>query len=325
MSAYVGIDVSKDKLDVWLLGVEKAEGSVVENNRKGFNQLHHWLKKRKASGAAVCLEATGIYSDEVARFLHERGYQVSVVNPARVAAFADSQQRRSKTDALDAQVIAAFVQALQPEVWTPPEPAWWELRALLRHLDDLQQTRQQQLNRLESALSAAVQAQLQAHITFLDAQIDDLKRQIDDHLKRHPHLKAQVDLLTSIPGIGNLTACRLIAEIRDWSAFEDVRQLVAYVGLDPTWHQSGSSVRGSRHISRQGRSALRQALYMPALVARKHNPILHAFAERLAQRGKLPKQIIVAVMRKLLHLAYGILKSGQPFDPHFLDVHPATP
>jgi transposase len=324
MSDYVGIDVSKEKLDVSLLRAGKSEGCVVENNRKGFNQLHHWLKKRKATGAAVCLEATGIYSDEVALFLHERGYRVSVVNPARIAAFASSQMRRSKTDALDAQVIAAFGQALQPEAWTPPEPAWWELRALLRHLDDLQQTRQQQVNRLESAQTAAVQSQLQAHIAFLDRQIEAIKRQINDHLKRHPHLKAQVDLLTSIPGVGNLTACRLIAEIRDLPSFDDVRQVVAYVGLDPTRHESGSSVRGSRRISRQGRASLRQALFMPALVARKHNPILHAFANRLAERGKLPKQIIVAVMRKLLHLAYGILKSGQPFDPHFLDHPPAT-
>jgi transposase len=325
MNVYVGMDVSKAKLDVSLLRDGKYESSEVTNNRQGFNQLHHWLKKRKATGAAVCLEATGIYSDEVAVFLHERGYRVSVVNPAPVAAFASSQMRRSKTDALDAQVIAAFAQALQPALWTPPEPAWWALRALLRHLDDLQQTRQQQRNRLESAPTAAVREQLEAHIAFLDAQIADLKRQIKDHLKQQPHLKAQVDLLTSIPGIGNLTACRRLAEIRDLAAFDDVRQVVAYVGLDPTWRESGSSVRGARHISRQGRSALRQALYMPALVARKHNPILHAFAERLAQRGKLPKQIIVAVMRKLLHLAYGILKSGQPFDPHFHDLIPATP
>lgn len=318
LKCYVGIDVSKATLDVTLLRQGRSDACQVANTRQGLNQLHHWLKKRHAQGAHVCLEATGIYSVEVAQFLHERGYTVSVVNPQRIKGFADSQLRRSKTDKLDAALIAAFCQALQPEGWTPPEPAWYELRALLRQLEDLQQTRQQQVNRLESVTSPAVRAQLEALIAFIDAQIAQLNQQLKDHLQQHPDLKQQVHLLTSIPGIGWLTACRLVAEIRSIASFDDVRQLVAFVGLDPTRHDSGSSVRGSRSISRKGRAALRAALYMPALAARKHNPILSAFAAQLATRGKTPKQIITAIMRKLLHLAYGILKSGQPFDPHYL-------
>lgn len=317
MSSVVGIDVSKAWLEVELVRAGAVETCQVENTRQGFNRLHHWLKKRQAQAAHVCLEATGIYSVEVAQFLHERGYKVSVVNPAQVKGFAQSQRRRSKTDEIDASVLAAFCAALQPETWTPPDPAWYELRALLRQLEDLQQTRQQQFNRLESATSAVVRTQLEAHVAFIDQQIEQLKGQINDHLRQHPELQQQVHLLTSIPGIGNLTACRLVAEIPSITAFGDVRQLVAFVGLDPTRHDSGSSVRGARSISRKGRAALRAALYLPALVARRHNPLLRTFAERLAAHGKLPKQIITAVMRKLLHLAYGILKSGQPFDPHY--------
>lgn len=317
MRTFVGIDVAKDQLVVCLLREQGNAQAQMDNTRKGFNQLHHWLKKQRATNAHLCLEATGIYGIEVAQFLHEKGYRVSVVNPARIKGFAASQMRRSKTDKLDAAVIAAFCRALQPECWTPPEPSWYELRALLRHLDDLQQTRQQQLNRLEAATTDLVRAQLQQHIAFLDEQIAQLKQQITDHLKQHPELKQQVELLTSIPGIGDLTAARLVAEIRSFTAFADVRQLVAYVGLDPTRHESGRSVRGGHSISRKGRAALRTALYLPALVAKRHNPLLSAFAQRLAASGKLPKQIIVAVMRKLLHLAYGVLKSGQPFDPNF--------
>lgn len=317
MSESVGIDVSKDQLVVCLLTAQGSTKGQMDNTRKGFNQLHHWLRKHRATQAHICLEATGIYGIDVAQFLHDKGYRVSVVNPARVKGFAASQMRRSKTDALDAAVIAAFCRALQPERWTPPEPAWYELRALLRHLDDLQQTRQQQVNRLEAATTDLVREQLQQHIAFLDEQIAQLKQQIHHHLNQHPALKSQVELLTSIPGIGNLTAARLIAEIRSFRAFEDVRQLVAYVGLDPTWHESGRSVHGGHSISRKGRASLRAALYLPALVAKRHNPLLRTFAQRLQARGKLPKQIIVAVMRKLLHLAYGVLKSGQPFDPHF--------
>ena len=325
MNLYLGMDVSKETLDVCLLRGKDSEYAQMSNSRKGFNQLHHWLQKRQASSVHVCLEATGIYGLEVAQFLHEKGYRVSVVNPARIKGFAQSQMRRSKTDKLDAAVIAAFCQALQPDRWTPPEPAWYELRALVRHIDDLQQTRQQQVNRLESATLPAVRDQLQQHITFIDAQIAQVKNQIKDHLKHFPHLKREVDLLKSIPGIGDLTAWRLLAEIGIISRFADIRQVVAFVGLDPTRHESGRSVRGGRHISRQGRASLRSALFMPALTAQRYNPLLHAFAQRLEANGKLPKQIVVAVMRKLLHLAYGILKSGHPFDPcygqHF---HPSS-
>ena len=325
MSLYLGMDVSKETLDVCLLRGKDSEYAHMSNSRQGFNQLHHWLQKRQASSAHVCLEATGIYGLEVAQFLHEKGYRVSVVNPARIKGFAQSQMRRSKTDKLDAAVIAAFCQALQPDIWTPPEPAWYALRALVRHIDDLQQTRQQQVNRLESATLPAVRDQLQQHITFIDEQIAQVKNQIKDHLKHFPHLKREVDLLKSIPGIGDLTAWRLLAEIGLIARFADIRQVVAFVGLDPTRHESGRSLRGGQHISRTGRASLRSALFMPALTAQRHNPVLYAFAQRLEANGKLPKQIVVAVMRKLLHLAYGILKSGHPFDPGYgQQFHPAT-
>jgi transposase len=315
MNSYLGIDVSKDTLDWCLLREQEQHCGQASNAPTGYKALQKWLKQRKVKEVHICMEATGIYSLDVAQYLHEAGYRVSVVNPQRISGFAQSQMRRSKTDKLDAAVIAAFCRALQPEAWTPPEPAWFEFRALLRQLEDLQQTRQQQLNRLHSATSKVVRVQLEQLIAFLDTQIEQLKQQLRDHLKQHPSLRQQVELLKSIPGIGFLTACRLVGEIRSVTAFTDVRQLVAFVGLDPTRHDSGRSVRGSRAISRQGRAALRAALYMPALVAKKHNPVLRPFAQQLEARGKTSKQVTTAVMRKLLHLAYGILKSGQRFDP----------
>jgi transposase len=314
---YLGMDIAKESLDVYLLKGEGGSHYQVTNELAGFRDLHRWLKKHKASQVHVCMEATGIYGIDVAQFLHDNGYRVSVVNPARIKGFAVSQMRRSKTDRLDAEVIAAFCKALEPSLWTPPEPAWYELRALLRHLEDLQITRQQQVNRLHAATTEVVRTQLQQHIAFIDEQIEQLKQQVRVHLRQHPTLRDQIHLLTSIPGIGELTAWRLVAEIQALSRFDDVRQLVAYVGLDPSRHDSGSRVRGAHSISRQGRAALRAALYMPALVAMKHNPILQAFAARLTAQGKLPQQVIVAVMRKLLHLVYGILKSGLPFNPNY--------
>jgi transposase len=131
--------------------------------------------------------------------------------------------------------------------------------------------------------------------------------------------------LVSVKGIGVLTAAKLLAEFRTVTAFSDVRQLVAYAGLNPRQRQSGSSVRGQSHISKTGRASIRAALYMPAVVAQRHNPILRAYAERLAQHGLCKLQVVVAIMRKLLHVVYGILKSGQPFDPHYLEHRVATP
>ncbi len=318
MEQVVGVDVAQERLDWCLLKAADSVQGQGKNNAQGHQQLHQWLKRHHATEAHICLEATGIYSLEVATFLHQQGYKVSVVNPARIKGFAQSQMRRSKTDKIDAAVIAAFCRALQPEAWTPPEPAWFELRALLRQLEDLQQTRQQQANRLHSAMSEVVRQQLQQHLAFIDAQIEQLQQHLRAHLKQHPSLQQAVELLQSIKGSGFLTACRLVGEIRSITAFSDVRQLVAYVGLDPTRHESGRTVRGGRSISRKGRAALRAALYMPALVAKRHNPVLRAFAQRLEANGKTQKQVITAVMRKLLHLAYGVLKSGQRFDPHYV-------
>jgi len=142
---------------------------------------------------------------------------------------------------------------------------------------------------------------------------------------QHPDLKRQRDLLTSIPGLGDLSAAKLLAEFRDIRHFQDVRQLVAFAGLNPQQRQSGSSVRDYPHLSNMGRASLRAALYMPALTAMRYNPILRAFADRLRQRGLRGKAVVTAVMRKLLHLIYGILKSGQPFDPDYVVKCSSTP
>ena len=142
-----------------------------------------------------------------------------------------------------------------------------------------------------------------------------LQVKIRQQIEHCPALKRQRDLLITIPGLGDRTACRLIAELGDVRRFDNVRQIVAYVGLNPRQHQSGRK-RASHGISRTGPPSLRAALYMPAMVARSHNPLLKVFAARLESRGLTAKQVIVAVMRKLLHLAYGILKSGHVFDPN---------
>jgi transposase len=265
------------------------------------------------------LEATGSYGDDLAQFLYDTGVTVSVVNPARIKAYADSRLSRNKTDAGDAALIADFCRSQQPDGWTPPPPEQRELQALVRHWQNLTQMKQQEVNRRQAGIpSQTVLQTLDAHIAFLDQQLTELQRQIHDHIDRYPHLRQQRDLLTSIPGIGDITAFKLLAEIRDIHAFTSAPQLAAFAGLTPRQHTSGSSVRGKTRLSKRGNPHLRTALYFPAIVAQRHNPILRAFAQRLLAAGKSKLAVIAAVMRKLLHLVYGILTSGQPFDPDFL-------
>lgn len=323
-SSTLGMDVSKARLDVVLLRPgQGAQAASYTNSPAGFRQLAKWLRKRHAGQVHVCLEATGLYGDEVALFLHEEGHTVSVVNPARIKAYAASQLQRNKTDRLDAALIADFCRTQQPPAWTPPDPAWQELRALARHLWDLKEMRQQERNRLEAGVtSATVRHTLQAHIAFIQRQIDELEQHIRDHIDQHPDLKRQRDLLVSIPGLGDLSASLLVAEIGDLQRFDRASQVVAFAGLNPRQRRSGSSVRGQTPLSKTGSATLRRILFLPAITARRHNPLIAPWCDQLAARGKTKMQVIGAAMRKLLVLAYGVLKSRQPFDPAFQSATP---
>jgi transposase len=315
---WIGIDVSKAELVVCVMdaakGVDKARFG---NDATGFRRLGAYLGKRVATGSAVCLEATGTYGEAGAGALHERGYRVSVVNPVRIKRYAESQLRRNKTDQLDAEIIADFCRTQEPPAWTPPDPAWVELRALVRLLDDLIAMQVQEKQRLDSVTSPAVRAYLVDHLAYLQAQIEQITQQIKDHIDQHPDLKRQRDLLNSIPGISHLTSSRLLAEIRDITAFAHVGQLVAFVGLNPRKRQSGKYA-GQVKISKLGNAALRAALFMPARSAKRHNPRVQALVKRMQAEGYCANAITVAVMRKLLHFVYGVLKSQQPFDPDYL-------
>jgi transposase len=318
--ANLGIDVSKGTLEVGLVRPDEPGAQITrfDNTLTGFKRLSSWLKQQGVERVHACLEATGLYGDEVALYLYEVGHTVSVVNPARIKAYAASQLQRNKTDRLDAALIADFCRTQAPPAWTPPDPAWQELRALARHLTDLKDMRQQERNRLKAGVSSpTVRQVLAAHIAFLDQQIADLEQHIQDHIRHHPDLQQQQDLITSIPGLGKLSAALILAEIRDIRAFEHAGQVVAFAGLNPRQRRSGTSVRGQTALSKTGSAALRRALYFPALSAKRCNPVIAPWCADLAARGKTKMQVIGAAMRKLLILVYGVLKSGQPFDPHY--------
>jgi transposase len=261
------------------------------------------------------MEATGGFGDDLALFLHERGITVSIVNPLRVKAFGQSEMVRTKTDKVDAGVIARFCRSQTPEPWRPPSPCMRELRALVRRCAALKEIRVQELQRrAQRTSSRMVAASLERSIANLDEEIKIISEAVAALIQSDEHLLTSHALLTSIPGLGSQSAAVMLAEIPDFRAFGHNKQITAFVGLNPQDHQSGSSVHGRARISKVGNARLRAILYMCALAARRHNPALKAFADRLKEAGKPPKVILVAVARKLLVIAYGVMKTGRPFE-----------
>ena len=310
----LGIDVSKDKLDCALCIEDKYKSKVVTNNPKGFTDLLNWLHKWHVDAPHVCMEATGVYWEASAEFLAAHDMKVSVVNPAQIKAFGGSRLVRTKTDAVDARLIADFCHRMVPEVWQPPSPAEQALRALVQRLDALQRMHTQESNRLDVAREA-VRKGIADHLAWLDKEIETLTKQIRDHINGDPDLKRKRDLLDSIPGVGERTIAAILAFGTDPNHFASARQCVAFAGLNPRQHQSGSSVNGKPRMSKVGHALLRKTLYMPAMVTLYKTAWGKVFRDRLASAGKPPKLIIGAMMRKLLQVAFGVLKSGQPFNP----------
>lgn len=314
MKTTLGVDIAKRKFDVALLHEGKYKSKKFENNLPGFQQLLEWLAQTGTPTPHVCMEATGGYGEALAAFLVGNGFTVSIVNPIRIKGFGVSAMARSKTDKLDAKVIARFCQALEPAPWAPPSYEIRELQALVRRYDSLMSLRVQEVNRLPEAL-ASVQPSIQLVLAFLDEQLSAIQDKINAHLDQHPKLRQSRDLLLTIPGVGIGTIARFLAEVSDITRFKNARQVAAFIGLNPRLKESGSSVNGRARLSKMGSASLRKALYMPALTAMRYNPLLAALRTRLLAAGK-PKMVAVgAVMRKMVHLMYGVLKSGRPFDP----------
>jgi transposase len=221
---------------------------------------------------------------------------------------------RNKDDRPDAGLIRRFCEKQQPAAWQPPPAHFRALQALTRHLENLLETRQQQVNRLEVTTTKDVRKSLRKLVAHLEAEIKRTEQQIDDHVERHPDLKQQCQLLESIPGIGKRTATKLLAEIENISQYKSARQVAAYAGLTPRNNRSGT-LRGQTRLSKTGNARVRKALFLPAMVAKQHNPVVRSFCQRLARHGKNKMQLVGAAMRKLIHIAFGVLKSGKVFNP----------
>lgn len=317
---WIGIDVSKLKLDVVLLDPRgKLRSKSLSNDSRGHATLMTWLHEHGCSlhTTRLCMEATGPYSEGVAVALSDAGWHVSVVNPARVKGFASGQMARNKTDQADAALLAQFAQSMKPEPWVAPSLAVRELRALVARLQHLQDMHQQEANRLEACDAASqpgeLRASIQEHLLWLNQSMQALRKRIDDHIDGDPDLRRDAELMRTIPGVGPITAAKVLAYLGDVRRFASAKALAAFIGVTPRLRQSGTSIKGRSSIARTGHSSVRHALFFPAMTALRFNPAMLVFGQRLASKGLPRKAIITAAMHKMALYIYGVLRSGLPF------------
>jgi transposase len=313
----LGIDISKSTLDVMLFTGTEHVHQRFNNTATGIAELLKWLLSHRVSELHVCLEATNIYWEEVAEALYNAGYKVSVVNPRRIKGFGMSQMQRNKTDKADSEVIAAFCAATEPAEWQPPTETQRKLRAWQQHRLDLKKSLTQHKNRQQTTKDQDVKASLQRLIDGLEAEVAAVEKQLEEVAEQCQAVRQQRDLLLTIKGIGVKSAHVILALLPDLESYKDARAVAADVGVTPAHYESGTTVHKRTKLSKMGKAAVRGELYMPALIAMRTNPILFAFAQRLRARGKPEPVIIGAIMRKLLHICYGVLKHKSPFDPNY--------
>jgi len=318
MTAVVGIDIAKHTFDIATLqsnGKHRTKAKM-PNDLKGFEALQQWLLKHAEPQAWIVMEATGIYHEALAEWLFKQGYRVCVLNPAQPAFYARSQLQRVKTDKVDAKLLADYGSRHLAELrsWQPEAPEIRRLRALVHRLKDIQELEQIERNRLGSTQESKVRDSIQSVLDHLKKQTDETLKAIKQLFDDNDDLRGKRDLLTSIDGIADRTAALLLAELGDIQRFDSSKAVTAFSGLNPRLQESGKH-KGHVRISRMGSARLRAGLYMPAVSSLTHNRAIREMAERMKAKGKAGKQIACAAMRKLLCIAYGVLKSGRPFDP----------
>lgn len=325
----LGIDVAKKSYQVALANRDDPETTLdrnFENNTKGHRALLAWLSKHGTpSQIHACMEATGPCGDELALFLDKHLGAFSLEQPRRIKGYARCRMMRSKSDPADARMIAHYCATQKPRTWKRPSDGQLQLRAASRRRDCLLVQIQGEENRLEQTSDRFVRKDIKAHLRHLQQRLASTEEQITKAIKADAKLSKDLDLLVSIRGIGVCSGAIILAEITDTDELASARQLAAYAGVTPRHHQTGTSGTTHTPMSKNGSSRLRKALFYPAMSAMRYNPACKAFAERLQAKGKKQIVILGAIMTKLLHIIYGVLKSQKPFDPqHHLKFQPET-
>lgn len=319
----IGIDVSSQKFDAaWIKDRNRFtfRNKVLENNPAGCLKFLEWIRKNittDLTAVHVVMEATGVYHELLAYFLHDRGIAVSIVNPAYIHDFASSFGTLHKTDKGDSQIIARFGMERQPGLWQPEAKPVRELKAKLNRLDALKADLQREDNRLHTAQVSGVPDEVMLSILqireALGKSIAELEADVDDHIDRHPDLKKDVSLLQTIPGIGRETSMRMAVLYRS-RQFAKAAQMAAFLGLVPRIRESGK-YKGKVMLSKRGDGNIRSLLYFPAINACRFNPDIKAHRKRMLARGKVKMQTVGAAMRKLVHICFGVLKHQTVYQP----------
>ncbi len=315
--ATLGIDVSKETLDASCARGQRRQSRTFSKSPDGWKLMVAWLKAMGSKQTHVCMEATGRHSLGLALALHDAGHIVSIVNPAQIRDFGRTKLGRNKTDKVDATLIREYAELLKPGPWTPPSSAMRTLNELQTVRAGIVGSRTEWKNRIGSGLGDSTATKLAAAtIEHFTIQLQAIDKAISETIDGDAELRGRCDLLLSVVGVGETLAALLLAEMPEPGILRQGGELVAYAGLNPSHHRSGTSIDRPTRISKIGNATLRSSLYMPALSAMRYNPAIAALVARLKSAGRLkPKQIVVAAMRKLLVICFGVLKTGQRFDP----------
>lgn len=326
----LGIDVSKNQLQVNISNQESDQRIRViastrfENTAKGLEKLCVWVSRHRVVGIEfrVVLEATGVYHESAAYFLHEKGFEVAVVLPNKSKAYARSLNAKSKTDSIDAKILAQMGLERKLEPWAPASQNMRRIKRLCRERVALQDQKTTALNQLHAKSSehkpeAKSQQRSKKLVQFLEKQIGQVEKDIQSAINTDPALKEKIDQICLLKGLGWLTVATIIAETDGFALFKNKGQLVSFAGYDVIQHESGSSVMGSTRISKKGNRHIRRALHFPALMAVRHEAQFNGLFERVFNKSFIKMKAYVAVQRKLLVLIFTLYKNNAPYDPHY--------
>lgn len=327
-----GIDISKDKFDAALMSLSSdfeqktfPKVPTFDNNLSGFAKFLSWANAQTPDSATsvwFVMEATGVYYESLAHFLAVNQKQVAVVLPTRSKAFSASLSQKSKTDSIDALMLAQMGLERTLDTFVVPEPLLHEIKIRCRELQQIKKQKTSHSNQLHALKysyqpPASVILRHETTIRHYDDQIDLIEKELTDLVNQNAELKDKIQKIITIKGVGLITVLSIVAETNGFALIENARQLTSYAGLDVKLNESGK-FKGKTRISKAGNSNIRQALYFPAMSVIQFNDPLKDFYKRLSQRTSTKQAALIAVMRKLLILIYTLLKTGETWNPNYL-------
>jgi transposase len=337
----VGIDVAQKELVVSLGSMDEHAQSRIyasrtfANNEKGFMALELWVKKQTTAAFPLrfVMEATGVYHEALAYFLAGKAYQVSIIMPNKITNFFRTLEVKTITDRSMAEAIALFGLEKTLEDWVQPKKVFRTLRQLTREREQLITERTMLKNQVHAEQAEADPSEvtierMKCRINLINKQIAEIKAETTTVINGDAEISRSVKLISSIPGIGPLTAAIILSETRGFELIRNKKQLTSYAGLDVKEKESGTSVKGKPRISKRGNRYLRKAMYMPAMAAIRHSGRYKAVFVRIVSRNGIKMKGCVAVQRKLLEMAYTVCKTGIPYNESYLqnraEVEPAV-